>query len=56
LEYTFEKKYGGITHYVVSFNERAANPLKEVVSSDNAEPLSTAEIAKLINFPTAGAQ
>jgi FlaA1/EpsC-like NDP-sugar epimerase len=55
LEYTFEKKYGGVTHYVVSFNERAANPLKTEVSSDNAEMLTRAEIASLINNPTAGA-
>jgi FlaA1/EpsC-like NDP-sugar epimerase len=55
LEYTFARNYGGITHYVVTFNERAKEPLREVVSSDNAERLTAAEISRLINHPTEGA-
>jgi FlaA1/EpsC-like NDP-sugar epimerase len=51
LEYTYRKDFHKIPHYVVSFNERAKEPLTEVVSSDNAERLTPAEISRLINNP-----
>ena len=54
LDFTFETKYGGTPHYVVSFNERAKNPLKEIVSSDNADRLTAEEISRIINHPTEG--
>lgn len=51
LPYTVERDYGGIPHYVISFNERAERPLPAVLSSATAEQLTDAEIAKLINNP-----
>lgn len=51
LEYTEERIYDGIRHYVLSFNEKAENPLTEVLSSRTAEKLSDDEIRAIINNP-----
>lgn len=51
LPYTFEKDFNGIKHYIISFNQKAALPLKEVLSSANAERLSDQEILDIINNP-----
>lgn len=51
LPYTVERTYNGITHYIISFNERAEKPLPAVLGSDTAERLTDAEIATLINNP-----
>ena len=52
LPYTFEVEYDGITHYVISFNEKAARPLDFGLSSANTERLSEAEMLQLINSPS----
>ena len=49
LEYTSEVRYDGLPHYVISFNERVPKPLRQVVSSENAERLSREDIVQLIN-------
>lgn len=51
LPYTEEKKYNGISHYVISFNQKVENPLKEILSSANAERLTKDEILSIINDP-----
>jgi FlaA1/EpsC-like NDP-sugar epimerase len=51
LPYTEEKQYGDVTHYLISFNEKAAKPISVGLSSANAERLSEAEIVSIINNP-----
>lgn len=51
LEYTEERIYDGIRHYVLSFNEKAENPLTEVLSSRTAEKLTDDEIRAIVNNP-----
>ena len=51
LEYTEERIYDGIRHYVLSFNEKSENPLTEVLSSRTAEKLTDEEIRAIINNP-----
>jgi FlaA1/EpsC-like NDP-sugar epimerase len=51
LPYTRECPYNGIEHYVISFNEKVAVPLRSVLSSANAERLTEQEILQLINNP-----
>jgi FlaA1/EpsC-like NDP-sugar epimerase len=52
LEFTRSTAYDGITHYVISFNQRVDDSLKASISSDNAERLSRDEIVSLIsNIP-----
>jgi len=51
LEYTEERIYDGIRHYVLSFNEKSENPLTEVLSSRTAEKLTDDEIRAIINNP-----
>ena len=51
LEYTEERIYDGIRHYVLSFNEKSENPLTEVLSSRTAEKLTDDEIRAIINTP-----
>ena len=53
LPYTREVKYGGIIHYVISFNQKAETPLATGLSSANTERLTAAEIAALIDNPPA---
>ena len=51
LEYTEEKVYDNIMHYILSFNDKVANPIKEVLSSRTAEKLSKQEILDIVNNP-----
>ncbi len=48
LEHTLEIDIEGITHFVISFNEKIINHLNEVISSKNAERLTEKEILDLI--------
>jgi FlaA1/EpsC-like NDP-sugar epimerase len=51
LDYTKELEIDGITHYLISFNEKAEKPLAFGLSSANTEKLSREEIVKLISNP-----
>jgi FlaA1/EpsC-like NDP-sugar epimerase len=51
LPYTRAQVYNGITHYIISFNQKVEDPVSEVLSSANAERLSDDEIKALINNP-----
>jgi UDP-N-acetylglucosamine 4,6-dehydratase/5-epimerase len=51
LPFTRLKDYKGINHYIISFNQKVANPVQEVLSSANAERLTVDEIKNLINNP-----
>jgi UDP-N-acetylglucosamine 4,6-dehydratase/5-epimerase len=53
LPYTYETKFGGVAHYVLSFSERASKPLSALANSENAERLSEEEILEIINNPPA---
>jgi FlaA1/EpsC-like NDP-sugar epimerase len=49
--YTTKQTLNGILHYVISFNRQAAEPLKEAVTSDNAERLTKQEILRIVSHP-----
>ncbi len=51
LPYTTTALFNNIKHYIISFNQKAPQPLPEVLSSRNAERLSEDEIRSLINNP-----
>ena len=51
LPYTKEKQYNGITHYIISFNNKVNNPLKIALSSGNTDRLTDAEILAIISTP-----
>ncbi len=51
LPYTREIQINDIVHYLISFNQKVAPPLTEVVSSANADRLSESEILNIINNP-----
>jgi UDP-N-acetylglucosamine 4,6-dehydratase/5-epimerase len=51
LPHTREVSYDGITHYVISFNEKAPEPLKFGLSSANTDRLSESEILAIIDNP-----
>ena len=51
LPFTREVEYGGISHYVISFNQRVADPVSVGLSSANTERLSDDEILALIDNP-----
>ena len=51
LPYTAEKIYNGITHYVISFNNKVKKPVKLGLSSGNTIRLTDAEILNLISNP-----
>jgi len=51
LPYTTAVEYGGVRHYVISFNELSANPPTEPMSSANVERLSEAEMLAIIDNP-----
>jgi UDP-N-acetylglucosamine 4,6-dehydratase/5-epimerase len=51
LPYTRETQYDGIEHYIISFNEKAECPLKNGLSSANAQRLTMQEMLELINKP-----
>lgn len=51
LPYTEELMMGGIKHYVISFNDKVANPISFGLSSANTDRLSREEILTIINHP-----
>ena len=51
LPYTREVTYDGITHYVISFNDKAERPLAVGLSSANTERLSDEKILAIIDSP-----
>lgn len=51
LPYAHDRVFDGIKHFVISFNEKAATPLHEVISSANAPRLTEAELLAIINNP-----
>jgi UDP-N-acetylglucosamine 4,6-dehydratase len=51
LPYTRRLEYGGIEHFLISFNERVPAPLEEGLSSANTDRLDRDEIARLIHSP-----
>lgn len=51
LPYTEELMMGGIKHYVISFNDKVANPISFGLSSANTDRLSREEILSIINNP-----
>lgn len=48
VPYTSQVTYGGVPHYVISFNEKAATPIGGMLSSANTERLTDAEILSLL--------
>jgi len=51
LPYTSELNLNGITHYLISFNKKSAQPVACGLSSANTEKLTEAEILKIISNP-----
>ncbi len=51
LPYTREIVYNGVTHYLISFNEKVSAPLEVGLSSENTVRLSEDEILNIINNP-----
>jgi UDP-N-acetylglucosamine 4,6-dehydratase len=51
LPFACEKGFGGITHYVISFNQRVEKPLQQCISTANAVRLNEREILSIINNP-----
>lgn len=51
LAFTRELELDGITHYLISFNEKMDTPLAFGLSSANTDKLSDEEILELINNP-----
>jgi UDP-glucose 4-epimerase len=48
LPYCHEVEFDGAAHYLLDFNTKAVKPLESLVSTGNVEPLSAAEIERLI--------
>jgi FlaA1/EpsC-like NDP-sugar epimerase len=53
LPFTEELELGGITHYLISFNDKVKKPVEFGLSSANTDQLSDTEILTLINNPPA---
>jgi UDP-N-acetylglucosamine 4,6-dehydratase len=53
LPYTHEIEYDGVTHYLISFNEKVKEPVHFGLSSANTDKLSEKEILGIINNPPA---
>jgi UDP-N-acetylglucosamine 4,6-dehydratase len=51
LPYTEEVTYNGITHFLISFNNKVERPLSFGLSSANTDKLSEEEILSIINNP-----
>ncbi|MBI3825240.1 MAG: SDR family NAD(P)-dependent oxidoreductase [Candidatus Rokubacteria bacterium] len=51
LPFTVERRFDGIRHFVISFNQRAAEPVAAGLSSATAVRLSEAEILDIIGSP-----
>ena len=50
-EFTVEKEINGIKHYIISFNEKVKNPVKEEISTKTAQRLSKEKILEILNNP-----
>jgi len=53
LPYTSKTQFGGISHYVIRFNQPVPSPLGAPLSSATAERLSEEELLEIINHPPA---
>lgn len=53
VPFTYETAYDGVQHYVISFNEKAAEPISGHLSSANAERLTDTEVLQLVSSPPA---
>ena len=51
LAYTSEIEYDGITHYLISFNDKVAHPIAFGLSSANTDKLTDDEILSIIDNP-----
>lgn len=51
LPYTTETFFDDVKHYIISFNEKAAEPASGILTSANTERLSETEILNIINNP-----
>lgn len=51
LPHTSDKTFDDVQHYIISFNQTAAEPVEVGLSSANAERLTEAEILDIINHP-----
>jgi UDP-N-acetylglucosamine 4,6-dehydratase/5-epimerase len=51
LPYTEPLRIATVPHYLISFNQKAASPLADVLSSANTTPLTEAEMLALIEAP-----
>lgn len=51
IPYTKQVDIAGVPHYIISFNKKVEQPIKGVVSSENAERLTDDEILKLVTNP-----
>ena len=51
LPYTKEVDYNGVTHYIISFNEKVKKPISFGLSSANTDKLTDKEILEIINNP-----
>ena len=51
LPYTRSVMYGEIEHFVISFNDRVANPVAQGLSSANTARLSEAELLAILDAP-----
>lgn len=51
LPYTREIDFGGIKHYLISFNDKVENPVSFGLSSANTDRLTREEILTIINNP-----
>lgn len=51
LPYTSEISLKGISHYLISFNQKVENPVNKVLSSSNTDLLTDNEILAIINNP-----
>ena len=54
LPYTQEIIYNDKPHYLISFNEKVDTPIRNILSSANAERLDESEIMTLISPPSLG--
>lgn len=53
LPYTSKTEFGGVSHYVIKFNQPVVSPLAAPLSSATAERLSEEELLEIINHPPA---
>lgn len=51
LLYTRELEFGGVTHYLIKFNDAVEKPLPAVFCSADAERLTEEELLAIINHP-----